>query len=63
MLLKFSQKKSYLVFYVFSLGCVVLYAVFVVFPLPQTPGQNPGQKTIQKPIQKSLGNSTSGGDG
>ena len=38
---------------VFSLGRVVLYTVFMVFPPPQDPGQNPGQKSGQQPGQKS----------
>ena len=35
------------VFKVFSLGLVVLYTVFIIFP-SQNPGHNPGQKSAQK---------------
>jgi len=43
----------FLIVHVFSLGRVVLYITFMVFPSPN-PGQNPGQKSDQKLGQKAV---------
>ena len=41
-------------FYNVSLGRVVLYIVFLVFPLPRDPGRNPDQQPVQKSEQKLI---------
>ena len=43
----------FLLFYFFSLGLVVLYTVFMVFPLPQTLVKTLAKNQVKNPGQKS----------